>query len=205
MARRTPEEAEQTRQQLLATGLKLFSEQGVEATTLKQIAQVAGVTHGALYWHFRNRADLLQQIHHAWMLPFEPVWLEQCQALQQDALAALKLYLLGVLDGFEQDAEACALYRVFYQPVVLCNDLKPLFDSLEQNRELWLDQLRRFLKQARKQKQLRKKPDPVELAFTLQQAMNGLLHEWLRTGRSFGLKARGEQLVELLFAGLPYK
>ena len=205
MARRTREEAEQTRQQLLATGLKLFSEQGVEATTLKQIAQVAGVTHGALYWHFRNRADLLQQIHHAWMLPFEPVWLEQCQALQQDALAALKLYLLGVLDGFEQDAEACALYRVFYQPMVLCNDLKPLSDSLEQNRELWLDQLRRFLKQARKQKQLRKKPDPVELAFTLQQAMNGLLHEWLRTSRSFGLKARGEQLVELLFAGLPYK
>jgi TetR/AcrR family acrAB operon transcriptional repressor len=94
---------------------------------------------------------------------------------------------------------------VFYQPVVLCNDLKPLSDSLEQNRELWLDQLRRFLKQARKQKQLRKKPDPVELAFTLQQAMNGLLHEWLRTSRSFGLKARGEQLVELLFAGLPYK
>jgi hypothetical protein len=35
--------------------------------------------------------------------------------------------------------------------------------------------------------------------------MNGLLHEWLRTSRSFGLKARGEQLVELLFAGLPYK
>ncbi len=205
MARRTREEAEQTRRQLLATGLKLFSEQGVEATTLKQIAQVAGVTHGALYWHFRNRADLLQQIHHAWMLPFEPVWLEQCQALQQDALAALKLYLLGVLDGFEQDAEACALYRVFYQPVVLCNDLQPLSDSLEQNRELWLDQLRRFLKQARKQKQLRKKPDPVELAFTLQQAMNGLLHEWLRTGRRFGLKVRGEQLVELLFAGLPYK
>ncbi|MET4161556.1 TetR/AcrR family acrAB operon transcriptional repressor [Marinobacterium sp. MBR-111] len=205
MARRTREEAEQTRQLLLATGLKLFSEQGVEATTLKQIAQVAGVTHGALYWHFRNRADLLQQIHHAWMLPFEPVWLEQCQALQQDALAALKLYLLGVLDGFEQDAEACALYRVFYQPVVLCNDLQPLSDSLEQNRELWLDQLRRFLKQARKQKQLRKKPDPVELAFTLQQAMNGLLHEWLRTGRRFGLKVRGEQLVELLFAGLPYK
>jgi len=205
MARRTREEAEQTRQLLLATGLKLFSEQGVEATTLKQIAQVAGVTHGALYWHFRNRADLLQQIHHAWMLPFEPVWLEQCQALQQDALAALKLYLLGVLDGFEQDAEACALYRVFYQPVVLCNDLQPLSDSLEQNRELWLDQLRRFLKQARKQKQLRKKPDPVELAFTLQQAMNGLLHEWLRTGRCFGLKVRGEQLVELLFAGLPYK
>lgn len=205
MARRTREEAEQTRQLLLATGLKLFSEQGVEATTLKQIAQVAGVTHGALYWHFRNRADLLQQIHHAWMLPFEPVWLEQCQAVQQDALAALKLYLLSVLDGFERDTEACALYRVFYQPAVLCQDLQPLASSLEQNRALWLDQLRRFLKQARKQKQLRKKPDPAELAFTLQQALNGLLHEWLRTDRGFGLKAEGERLVELLFAGLPYK
>lgn len=205
MARRTREEAEQTRQQLLETGLKLFSEQGVEATTLKQIAQVAGVTHGALYWHFRNRADLLQQIHHAWMLPFESVWLEQCQALQQDALAALRLYLLGVLEGFERDPNASALYRVFYQPVVLCRDLQPLADSLEQNRLLWQDQLRQFLKQARKQKQLRKKPDPVELAFNLQQALNGLLHEWLRTDAGFALRAQGERLVELLFAGLPNK
>jgi TetR/AcrR family acrAB operon transcriptional repressor len=205
MARRTREEAEQTRQLLLQTGLKLFSEQGIEATALKQVAQVAGVTHGALYWHFRNRADLLHQIHLSWMLPFESVWLEQCQALQQDALAALRLYLLGVLEGFERDPQACALYRVFYQPVVLCQDLQPLSDSLEQNRALWLDQLRHFLKQARKQKQLRKKSDPAELAFLLQQATNGLLQEWLRSGRRFGLVAHGEQLIELLFAGLPCK
>lgn len=205
MARRTREEAEQTRQLLLNTGLKLFSEQGVEATTLKQIAQEAGVTHGALYWHFRNRADLLQQIHHAWMLPFESVWLEQCQALQQDALAALKLYLRGILEGFERDPDARALYRVFYQPAVLCTDLQPLAESLEHNRTLWLDHMRQFLKQARKQKQLRKKPDPASLAFTLQQALNGLLHEWLRSGGRFNLVTEGDNLVDVLFAGLPYK
>lgn len=61
------------------------------------------------------------------------------------------------------------------------------------------------MKQARKQKQLRKKPDPVELAFSLQQALNGLLHEWLRTDAGFALRAQGERLVELLFAGLPNK
>lgn len=205
MARRTREEAEQTRQLLLATGLKLFSEQGVEATTLKQIAQAAGVTHGALYWHFRNRADLLRQIHHGWMLPFESAWLEQCQAVQQDALAALQLYLLSVLDGFERDPQAGALYRVFYLPGVLSRDLEPLADALEQNRALWRDHLRHFLKQARKQKQLRKKADPVGLAFCFQQALKGLLHEWLRTGGRFSLRESGEQLVTLLLAGLPHK
>lgn len=205
MARRTREEAEQTRQLLVATGLRLFSEQGVEATTLKQIAQVAGVTHGALYWHFRNRADLLQQIHHAYMLPFEAVWLEQCQAVQQDAMAALRLYLLGVLEGFERDAQACALYRVFYQPVVVCRDVESLSASLEQNRALWLDQLRRFLKHARKQKQVRKKSDPVELAFILQQAINGLLQEWLRSDGAFALVAKGESLIDLLLHGVSNK
>lgn len=205
MARRTPEEAEQTRQQLLTTGLELFSEQGIEATTLKQVAQAAGVTHGALYWHFRNRADLLRQIHHGWMLPFESVWLEQCQAVQQDALAALRLYLLGVLEGFERDPRACALYRVFYQPGILCRDLQPLAGALEENRALWRDHLRQFLKQARKQKQLKKKADPARLAFILQQALKGLLHEWLRTRGGFSLREQGEQLVTLLLAGLPHK
>ncbi|KSB87046.1 hypothetical protein LFZ31_05135 [Salmonella enterica subsp. enterica serovar Newport str. S09097] len=38
--------------------LRLFSQQGVSATSLAEIANAAGVTRGAIYWHFKNKSDL---------------------------------------------------------------------------------------------------------------------------------------------------
>ncbi len=204
MARRTPEEAEQTRQGLLVTALRLFSEQGVAATTLKEIAREAGVTHGALYWHFKNRADLLEQIHLEFMLPFEAQYLEQRQAVQQDALAALELYFNSVLSAFAKDEQAQQLYRVYYLQTSTLADMEPLKGRLSANRELWLDQLKFFLKQARKQKQIRKKPAPAELAQSLQILLEGVLAHWLNTPGA-DLLHEGKGVLELVLHGLPQK
>jgi AcrR family transcriptional regulator len=48
-----------TRARILDTALELFSEQGFDGTTLKQIADRLGVTKAALYYHFRSKEDLL--------------------------------------------------------------------------------------------------------------------------------------------------
>ena len=57
--RRTREEALETRQGLLAAAIRVFSDRGLEATRLEDVAEQAGVTRGALYWHFTNKEDLL--------------------------------------------------------------------------------------------------------------------------------------------------
>lgn len=58
MARKTKEEAERTRQQIIHAARQVFHECGVSRTSLEKIAEVAGVTRGAVYWHFANKADL---------------------------------------------------------------------------------------------------------------------------------------------------
>jgi TetR/AcrR family acrAB operon transcriptional repressor len=42
--------------------MRLFSQQGVSSTSLAQIAQAAGVTRGAIYWHFKDKSDLFSEI-----------------------------------------------------------------------------------------------------------------------------------------------
>lgn len=54
------EEAQETRSQILEAAEKAFYERGVARTTLADIATLAGVTRGAIYWHFSNKADLVQ-------------------------------------------------------------------------------------------------------------------------------------------------
>lgn len=62
MVRRTKEEAQETRSQILQAAEQAFYERGVARTTLADIAALAGVTRGAIYWHFSNKSDLLQAL-----------------------------------------------------------------------------------------------------------------------------------------------
>lgn len=59
MARRTKEEAEQTRKDILQASLNMFCEKGYTRTTLDDIAKSINLTKGAVYWYFRNKPDIL--------------------------------------------------------------------------------------------------------------------------------------------------
>ena len=55
---RRAENAEATREALVDEAAKLFVRQGFNGTSLDDIAAKARVTKGALYLHFKNKADL---------------------------------------------------------------------------------------------------------------------------------------------------
>ena len=59
MARKCKDDAEKTRQAVLESALDVFSEKGYAKATFDEIAMRAGFTKGAVYWYFRNKADLL--------------------------------------------------------------------------------------------------------------------------------------------------
>ena len=48
-----------TRQRILAVALELFTEQGYDATSLRQIAERLDFTKAALYYHFKSKEDIL--------------------------------------------------------------------------------------------------------------------------------------------------
>lgn len=60
--KRTKEDAEITKQDLLEAAFREFLEKGYLKTKLEEIAARAGVTRGALYWHFKNKEDLLDSL-----------------------------------------------------------------------------------------------------------------------------------------------
>lgn len=59
MARKCKEDAEKTRQAVIEAALDVFSEKGYAKATFDEIAARAGFTKGAVYWYFRNKADLV--------------------------------------------------------------------------------------------------------------------------------------------------
>jgi AcrR family transcriptional regulator len=53
---------EDTRTRLLATALKLFTEHGVQGTSLQMIADALGVTKAAVYYHFKTKDEIAEAV-----------------------------------------------------------------------------------------------------------------------------------------------
>ena len=58
MVRRTKLETEQTRRTILSAARATFLPRGMTGTTLEHVAGAAGVSRGAIYWHFENKKAL---------------------------------------------------------------------------------------------------------------------------------------------------
>ncbi|TVT46973.1 TetR/AcrR family transcriptional regulator [Amycolatopsis rhizosphaerae] len=57
-----PATQEDTRTRLLATALRLFTEHGVEGTSLQMIADALGVTKAAVYYHFKTKDEIVEAV-----------------------------------------------------------------------------------------------------------------------------------------------
>ena len=176
MARRTREEAEKTRQLLLDTALEQYAAQGISNISLKAIAASAGVTHGALYWHFKNRDDLVLAIAESYILPFELCYLEQLQAIDQNALKALKSFLMDVIQMLISDKQAMQVYMLLYSRRHELPQVSELQQRLLDEFQLWMSYINRFLKQARKQKHISKKTKESPVAEMLLCQVFGVLN-----------------------------
>jgi AcrR family transcriptional regulator len=51
-----------TRARIQEIALRLFTEQGYEATSLREIAEALGVTKAALYYHFKTKDDIVASL-----------------------------------------------------------------------------------------------------------------------------------------------
>ncbi len=61
--RKTKEDSEKTRQDIIDAGIAIFSENWYDSVKMSDIAKKAGITRGAIYWHFKNKMDLFIEIH----------------------------------------------------------------------------------------------------------------------------------------------
>ena len=60
--RRTKEEVEETKNLIIETAIKLFDEKGYKYTKMSHIAVEANMTRGAVYWHFKNKQEILRAL-----------------------------------------------------------------------------------------------------------------------------------------------
>lgn len=97
MVRRTKEQAQATRVQILDAAERVFHAQGVSRASLAEVAKEAGVTRGAIYWHFENKIDLFQAMLERLHLPLEELARASESEDEPDPLGRMRELLIIIL------------------------------------------------------------------------------------------------------------
>ena len=199
MARRTKADALATRHQLLDAAECLFAEKGVSRTSLNDIALAAGASRGAIYWHFKNKADLFNAMMERTTLPMEQSLQQGGQEPGQDPLAELRR---SIADAMHRIANDERTRRVFEVATLKVEYVDELMAVRARHRRVQADnmlQMERSLQLALAQRGLSL---PVAtVAQGLYALLVGLIHSWLLAPETFGLEAVAEASVRAYLAG----
>ncbi|MFH8759540.1 ScbR family autoregulator-binding transcription factor [Streptomyces atroolivaceus] len=111
---RKQERSVRTRRALVHSAAERFERHGYEGTKLSEVSEGAGVTTGALHFHFRNKADLAGAVEHAAIRNLYRV-ARRTQCEQTDALAELSALSYALAHLLHQDVVSRAGFRLNYE------------------------------------------------------------------------------------------
>lgn len=189
--RRTKEDSEQTRIAILDAAERLFSETGIPASTLEAISRAAGVTRGAFYWHFKNKADLMAALCTRRALPQEELLSRAVEQGHEDPLGLLETAGHEVLAVFEVDEGQQRLFRILSSH----REDDEVADWIVQHDREVFELIRRLAGRAHELGELNPAFTPDEAAILMLTTMNGLLSEWLRPSHAFPLSTLGAKIL----------
>lgn len=200
MARRTKEEAQATRNRILDTAEMVFQRRGVSRTTLQEVAEAAGVTRGAIYWHFRDKAELFNAMMERVILPLEQ------QALHgpapDDPLEGLRRSFVDAMRRAVSDAQVRRVFEIASHKVEYVDELEAVRDRRLASREVWVAHSERSLRRAVREGRMTLSVPARAAALGLYALIDGVIQNWMLDPQAFDLVKTGRQVLDAYLAGL---
>lgn len=200
MVRKTKAEAAETRHQILDAAERVFLAQGVARTSLQQVAEAAGVTRGAVYWHFKDKADLFDAMMDRVTMPCEAAVSEALARRPEEALAGMATMAMVPLRELAAQEQVQRVFSIAMHYTEYTAELAPVRQRHQEAVAEFVGQLETLLVRARRQ--LKPRLNTRAAALGLFALVDGLMHHWTLAPGSFDLVAVGEQSVNGYLSGL---
>jgi TetR/AcrR family transcriptional regulator, acrAB operon repressor len=204
MVRRTKEEAQETRHRILDAAEHVFFEKGVSRTSLGDIAQYAGVTRGAIYWHFANKGDLFTEMFDRVLLPLDELGAASLDPQEADPLGRLKEIVNWCLRSTATDPQRRRVFDILFLKCEFVEDMGPVMARHQTNMRDGLQKIEGALKNAVSKGQLPADLDTQKAATILHAIIGGFLRDMLILPDKVDIATHSEQLVDACFDMLLY-
>ena len=202
--RKTKEEAEETRQALLKAALIIFSQKGYAATILEDVANEAGVTRGAIYWHFGSKAELYADLLEEYSARGSEI-AQTAVAEGGSMVDILRRIFIRLLTAVESDPALRAVMEINLFKTEYSPELSDTLSNQIENGRILLADITQAMEQGIAAGELRSDMEAEDMARAYIALQNGVLHLWLINPNAFDLGERAPKMAEILIQGISQK
>lgn len=202
MARRTREEALETRDRIVDAAEDVFHDKGVTHASLAEIAARAGVTRGAIYWHFKDKAELFEAMMRRVALPAEDMGRRARGAAPCDSLDLLRRAAVEVLMRAARDRRVARIYDIAYYKCEYVGDAAGVRERHIASQNACLKTIEAGFRACVRSGHLPRRVNPRVAAIGAMSLVSGLIAHWVLDPKSFSLRTRAALLVDVYFRGL---
>ncbi|GAC1411648.1 MAG: TetR family transcriptional regulator [Burkholderiaceae bacterium] len=201
MVRKAKGESQATYDALLDAAEREFSDKGVTRTTLNDVARAAGMTRGAIYWHFKDKSALIEAMCDRVFLPMQALLNEIAATPNTDPLAAIRQMMLHMLIQVASDLRQRTVFDIMFHHCEKDNAMA-FFASEKQKRCECLSKMEALIGAAVACRMLPAQTDTALAMQALNSYLIGLIYEWLIDPQAYDLKRHAEPLIDCFLAGM---
>ena len=205
MVRRTKEEAQETRERILDAAEVVFHDKGVAHSSLEEVAAEAQVTRGAIYWHFKDKAELFDAMMQRVALPAEDMLEMAGGTGDAKPVEVLRRATLEVLLRTARDARVQRVFDIAYHKCEYVGDAAGVRERHIASQQECLKTIEHAFRACIEGGHLPATLNPREAAIGTMSLVSGLIANWVLAPKSFSLEKHAKALVDTWFRGLEGK
>jgi AcrR family transcriptional regulator len=185
---------------ILNHSMRLFLERGYHGTSIDDITQAAGLTKGALYWHFKSKEDLLKKIIEKYEMNFLDGMIHTVGEVKGGSLDKFEKYIQFNSSFAYYNRELCVSFETLAGELVGAHHkIEPEIRRIYKKYQKFLSNL---ISEGKKEKVFKRELPTDLAALTIMAFHHGVLVQW---SMNIG-KIPGETFVktfkEIMLSGL---
>ncbi len=205
MVRRTKEDALETRNGILDAAVEVFNRQGVAQTSLNDVANEAGVTRGAIYWHFTNKVAMFDAMIERLICPLMINGDDRDARIDADPLGFIRTATGEFIGKMLSDASFRRVFEIFWHKCEYIGEMAALRDARLEDGQSHIDVIHRAFTLAAERGQIGNVLTPHQATIGFIGLIDGLLYNWTKNPRMFPLETYAQPILDSFFRGLDAK
>ncbi|MCW8125940.1 TetR family transcriptional regulator [Microbulbifer halophilus] len=198
MAKRRKEDALETREKILDAAITVFHKRGVARPSLTEIAELAGVTRGAVYGHFRNKSDLFAALTERVQFPGEKLCEAGGEEINRDPLGVLRTRWLWLFQEIACNRQWQLILEIVFHRCELVTESGEIHQRLIQGHTEGTTIIHKLVTAAVAQGQLPADLDIDVAVPMLHGSLIGVLEDWLLQPEIGDLGELGERYIDAM-------
>jgi AcrR family transcriptional regulator len=189
-----------TANRILIQAMRIFLEKGYHGTSIDDITRAAGLTKGALYWHFSSKEDLLKRIVEEFERRFLNGLIQAVKDAQGDILDKMEKFFRYNAAFSYYNRELCVSFTTLAAELVGAHHgTEPEFKRIYKKYQRFLSNL---ILQGKKEKIFKKEIDPDLAALIIIAFHDGILIRWFMNRSEINGEAYVNTFKKIMLDGL---